>query len=81
MTLAIRRGTARKDVGGAAGAGEIGVQRRDDPRQAGLNLEELTPQLAARYGVEPSDAFLITGVEEDSPAAAAGLQRGILVTA
>ena len=47
----------------------------------GLNLEELTPQLAARYGVGASDGFLITGVEEDSPAAAAGLQRGMLVTA
>jgi serine protease Do len=47
----------------------------------GLDLEELTPQLGARYGVGASDGFLITGVEEDSPAAAAGLQRGILVNA
>ena len=47
----------------------------------GLKLEELTPPLAARYGVGPNDGFLITAVEADSPAAAAGLQRGILVTA
>ena len=47
----------------------------------GLNLEELTPQLAASYGVGTADAFIITGVQSDSPAAAAGLQGGILVTA
>ena len=47
----------------------------------GVNLEELTPQTAARYGVGASDGFLITGVQEESPAASAGLQRGILVTA
>jgi S1-C subfamily serine protease len=47
----------------------------------GLNLEELTPQMAARYGVNAADAFFIAGVQADSPAAAAGLQRGILVTA
>jgi serine protease Do len=47
----------------------------------GLQLEEMTPQQAAHYGIKPSDAFLIAGVQEDSPAAAAGLQRGILVTA
>ena len=81
VKLAIRRGTARKEVAvrlvpekSVFNAGMI----RD---KLGLNLEELTPQLAARYGVGASDGFLITGVEEDSPAAAAGLQRGILVTA
>jgi S1-C subfamily serine protease len=81
VTLAIRRGTARKDIAvrlvpekTVFNAGMI----RD---KLGLNLEELTPQLAARYGVGASDAFLITGVQGDSPAATAGLQGGILVTA
>jgi len=46
----------------------------------GLNLEALTPQAAARYGVGPADAYFIAGVEETSPAAQAGLQRGMLVT-
>jgi serine protease Do len=47
----------------------------------GINLEELSAQTAARYGVGVSDGFLISGVQEESPAASAGLQRGILVTA
>jgi serine protease Do len=45
----------------------------------GLNLEELTPQVAARYGVGAGDGLLVTGVEEDSQAATAGLQRNMLV--
>src|ERR1035437_2387738 len=81
VTLAIRRGAAKKDIAvrlvsekSVFNAGII----RD---KLGLNLEELTPQLAARYGVGVSDGFLIVGVEEHSPAAAVGLERGILVTA
>jgi S1-C subfamily serine protease len=81
VTLALRRGTAPKEIAvqlvperSVFNAGMI----RD---KLGLNLEALTPQLTARYGLGPSDAFFIAGVQEDSPAAAAGLQRGILVTA
>jgi S1-C subfamily serine protease len=81
VTLAIGRGTARKNIAvrlvpekSVFNAGMI----RD---KLGLDLEELTPQLAARFGVGASDAYLITGVQGDSPAAGAGLQGGILVTA
>jgi S1-C subfamily serine protease len=81
VTLAIRRGTARKVIAvrlvpekTVFNAGMI----RD---KLGLNLEELTPQTAARFGVGASEAFLITGVQGDSPAAGAGLQGNILVTA
>ena len=61
VTLAIRRGTARKDVAvrlvpekTVFNAGMI----RD---KLGLNLEELTPQMAARYGVGASEGFLDYG--------------------
>ena len=81
ITLAIRRGAAPKELTlrlvpekSVFNAGMI----RD---KLGLNLEALTPPVAARYGVGPSDGFLITGVQEESPAAAAGLRDGILVTA
>jgi S1-C subfamily serine protease len=81
VALAVRRGTARKDIAvklvpekSVFNAGMI----RD---KLGLDLEELTPQLAARYGVGAADAFLVAGVQGDGPAAGAGLQRGILVTA
>ncbi len=79
--LVIRRGAARKDVAvrlvpekSVFNAGMI----RD---KLGVTLEGLTPQVAARYGVGPADAYFIAAVEENSSAAEAGLQRGMLVTA
>jgi S1-C subfamily serine protease len=81
VTLRIQRGTAQEEVAvrlvpekSVFNAGMI----RD---KLGLNLEEMTPQLAARYGVRASEGYIITGVLGDGPAAAAGLDRGILVTA
>ena len=80
VRLALQRGTGQKEIAvqlvpekSVFNAGMI----RD---RLGLNLEELTPQVAARYGVGAGDGFLVTGVEEDSQAATAGLQRGMLVT-
>jgi serine protease Do len=80
VKLALQRGTAQKEIAvrlvpenTVFNAGLI----RD---RLGLNLEELAPQVAARYGVGPSEGFLVTGVEENSEAATAGLQRNMLVT-
>ena len=49
-------------------------------RRLGVTLEPLTAQTAQRY-LNISDGFIITGVQEDGPAAAAGLKNGILVRA
>jgi serine protease Do len=81
VTLRIQRGAAQKEVavrlvpeGSVFNAAMI----RD---KLGLNLEELTPELSARYGVRSTEGYIVTGVQADGPAAAAGLERGILVTA
>jgi len=78
--LLLKRGTGQKEIivqlvpeKSVFNAGMI----RD---RLGLNLEELTPQEAARYGVGAAEGFLVTGVEENSQAAEAGLRRGMLVT-
>jgi len=81
VTLAIRRGGAPKEIAVQL-VTEKSVFNAELIRDlTGLDLVELTPQQEARYGVGASDAYFIAGVQEDSPAAAAGLQRGILVTA
>jgi S1-C subfamily serine protease len=79
VRLALKRGAGQKEIAvklmpekSVFNAGMV----RD---RLGLNLEELAPQVAARYGVGAGDGFLVTGVEEDSEAATAGLQRGMLV--
>jgi S1-C subfamily serine protease len=48
-------------------------------QKTGLTLQELTPDLAARTGLAEGSGFLITGVENSSPADAADLRRGYLV--
>jgi len=80
VTLAIQRGEARQEIAvrllpdtEVFNAGMI----RD---RLGLSLEALTPELAQQYGLRASEGYIITGVQADSPAAVAGLGRGILVT-
>jgi C-terminal processing protease CtpA/Prc len=46
----------------------------------GVNLQELNPDLAAYFQVDPNAGVLITSVEPDSPAAKAGLRSGDVIT-
>jgi S1-C subfamily serine protease len=78
--LAIRRGAAGKELAVELVPEKSVFNAGMVRERLGLNLEELTPRVAERYGVGAGDGFLVTGVEEDSQAAKAGLQRGMLVT-
>jgi predicted metalloprotease with PDZ domain len=49
-------------------------------KKIGLSVEELTPQLAANLGLGDKRGVLITSVEEGSPAAAAELQKNMIIT-
>ena len=65
-----------------------GSRDRDEPKDGardregfGLKVETLTSDLAKKYGYpEGTEGAVITEVEEDSPAGAAGLEKGDLVT-
>ena len=49
-------------------------------KKIGLSVEELTPQLAANLGLGDKRGVLITSVEPGSPAAAAELQKNMIIT-
>jgi len=49
-------------------------------KRLGLSLQELTPELAQGMGLNSVQGLLIAGVEKGSPAGAADLERGMLVT-
>jgi S1-C subfamily serine protease len=79
-SLTIQRGTARKEVAVRLLPEKAVFNTGMIRDRLGMDLEEVTPELAARYGLRASEGFIITGVLSDGPAAAAGLERGILVT-
>jgi serine protease Do len=49
-------------------------------RQIGISVSELTKQLGDYFGVSDGKGLLITGVNENSPAAKSGLRAGDVIT-
>jgi len=74
QTLSVKIGELREEeVAAREGEG------RTEKTELGLRLEELTPELAQRLGVERREGVVITAVQPGSPAAEAGLRPGDLV--
>jgi serine protease Do len=61
------------------------LARGESPKQVRLGVAILPPHIAKRLrrsvGLPETDGVLVRGVEDDSPAARAGLQQGDLITA
>jgi serine protease Do len=49
------------------------------PAVFGLHAQNLTPEIAEQLGMPGSDGVVVTAVEPDSPAEAAGIRRGDVV--
>lgn len=47
----------------------------------GVSLSNLTPQIAARFGLEAESGALVVEVDPNGPAARAGIERGAVITA
>ena len=56
--------------------GHGGVQ----PAWIGIQTQDLTPELAFHFEVEPGTGVVVSDVEPDSPAARAGIVRGAVIT-
>jgi serine protease Do len=66
-------------TGGTAGSG-IFSSLSANPLYTGLDLDVLGPQLANYFGVHDGFGLLIRRVDDNSPAAAAGLRAGDVIT-
>jgi serine protease Do len=81
VSLKIQRGNSQKEVT----ASLVPEQTVFNPAlirdKLGLNLEDVPRDVAERYRLNSSACYIITGVIADGPAAASGLQNGMLVTA
>jgi serine protease Do len=79
--LKIQRGAAPKEIQVRL-LPEASVFNADMIRdRLGLSLEAAPAELLKQYDLRNPKAYIISGVQTDSPAAAVGLQRGIVVTA
>lgn len=45
----------------------------------GMNVQDITPEIARYYSLEDTAGVIVAGVEEDSPAADAGIARGDII--
>jgi serine protease Do len=74
--LVVERGSKRESVTVQLTSIESLVRQK-----LGLTLLEITPQTAQKLGVRPGEALYVDGVEKNSPAEKADLQRGFLLAA
>ncbi|WCJ60635.1 trypsin-like peptidase domain-containing protein [Fontisphaera persica] len=50
-------------------------------RHLGATLQEMTPEMAQRWGLQSGSGLWVAAVEKDGPAERAGLERGMIVLA
>jgi len=55
------------------------VNQSSAQRCFGLQIQDLTPDLAGAFGIEENMGVLVSDVEENSPARAAGFKRGLVI--
>jgi len=64
------------DENGQAGSPEASEVT---PEKYGLDIQNVTPEIANRFNLEKTDGVIIAEVQQGSPAAEAGLQPGMII--
>jgi serine protease Do len=61
--------------------GQAGSSERPEatPEKYGLDIQNVTPEIANRFNLEKTDGVIISDVQQGSPAAEAGLQPGMII--
>jgi serine protease Do len=83
-TLTVVRNGRRQELSITVGKLPAEEARAETPSQSrqtqwGLQLQGITPQLAARHGLKTDHGALVVGVQPDSPAAEAGIRAGDII--
>lgn len=66
--------------GGPSTTPDKGDNGQATPGALGLSLRVLNPELAQQLGIKQTSGLLVAGVDNDSPAEAAGITRGDVIT-
>jgi len=69
----VKIGELKEEMTAAAG------EERHEEAKLGMTVEEITPDVAARLGIEKEEGVIVTRVDENSPAAEAGLRPGDII--
>jgi serine protease Do len=84
VTVTLRRDGKSQKV--AVTVGKLPSERmssdesgQEGQSQWGLQLQEVTPQMARQYGLADESGVMVVGVQPGSPAERAGVQRGDLI--
>jgi serine protease Do len=72
MTIAVTIAEMEGEPGKPAGGHDLS-------KNLGLTVQDFTPELAQRFGIENTKGVLVTGVEDGSPAEDAGFKEGDIV--
>ena len=69
----VKIGELKEEMAAATG------EERQEEAKLGMTVEEITPDVASRLGIEKEEGVIVTRVEENSPAAEAGLRPGDII--
>jgi serine protease Do len=73
--------TLQVTIGELASEEQAGKSRKDSLKNAplGIQIQELTPDIAAQLGYKNEKGVVVAGVQSGSPAAGANIRRGDLI--
>jgi serine protease Do len=74
-----KKKTITVEIGKMPAEAKIGLAAPEGGIDIGLQVQDLTPELAQRFGYEGDKGVVISQVEPGSPAADAGLESGTLI--
>jgi serine protease Do len=71
--------TVTVEIGKLPSDAKVGLAEPEAETHIGLQVQDLTPELAQQYGYEKDKGVIVTDVEEGSSAADEGIQPGMLI--
>ena len=74
MTIAVTIAEMEGEPGKPAGGHELS-------KNLGLTVQDITPEIAQRFGIADTKGVVVTGVEDGSPAEDAGFNQGDIIRA
>jgi serine protease Do len=66
-------------VGEQAETKEAAAKPEQEPAKLGLSVEPVTPRVARELGLKETHGLVVRAVDDDSPAAEAGIQAGDVI--